>query len=663
MNLKRVLLKTLLLSSIVGCGYIYQFENIHAEELLPESGNVEMPLSHNAEILRGSGYYPTSQVREWLNSNEQPVDYTNVRYGGEASHEDLPGFLHEFTEDEINQIAVTRRRIPLHGQHNSTRDGGSRYIGELGWSGMNGRPTVHQMTRNGLRYWDVLVHKVLNDKVFILNTFEYQLYVQQRGMSGQKGTLRGYSNDVTWYYPTVRYAGQNGSGLFAGGRTHGTIQPRTSAGYVVPALHLKPESPAAQGLEVMDTVTFGRYRGDDITWTVINITEDGAPLLWSDTAVQNMHYSITMGDPENGNIRVYSEVVQHEEYDVDLVDDLQFNNPYHENNERPFVGIHNEDDYLSVRHEEGYFLELYAESPVGIEYIELPDGSRVYDDEADFYVEQNRNPGYFVWARGNNGIYHGADFPVGNIDSQPDIIIEQDTPPESGWYNSDVMVQIGMNNFNFNSYGQDREYDGFSQQFYNRSNNRALDYTSMLGKSVRVTDSIIVLDEGDYANFPNSEINIRFHQDRINTQGDNHGEFIQVRHISTMEAISYQELIDNNGRVDIDIEYTVPYSQLPSSFFMQVEHTRNHRNQGDDIPRFRLDNMNVEWIDDEDFGLDSVHLPNGETVYNPTDFVEDLLTESGNYHYRVIDGRGIETEQTIEVNIDTESPTLNTAIE
>ncbi|MGU8834243.1 DUF6273 domain-containing protein [Clostridium perfringens] len=65
--------------------------------------------------IRGSGYWSSSNIREWLNSDKAIVEYTNnppsSEFMGSKAYDKEAGFLNQFTEEEKKAIAISERRI------------------------------------------------------------------------------------------------------------------------------------------------------------------------------------------------------------------------------------------------------------------------------------------------------------------------------------------------------------------------------------------------------------------------------------------------------------------------------------------------------------------------------------------------------------------------
>lgn len=83
-----------------------------------------------------------------------------------------------------------------------------------------------------------------------------------------------------------------------------------------------------------------------------------------------------------------------------------------------------------------------AEDGFGIDYIELPDGTKVYDNFATYTV--NKNGFYTFIAYSNGGVPCLNSIFVGNIDSNPPYINISKNPVDE-WNNVDTIIEVGVN--------------------------------------------------------------------------------------------------------------------------------------------------------------------------------------------------------------------------
>jgi len=105
--IKKVISILLIMLFLVTCMPFLFLENAEANNIVLD-GCIRQP-DH------GRNYWQSSNLREWLNSSEEKVNYTcnspsKERLGNNA-YDDEPGFLSEFTPEEQNAIAVTEHRV------------------------------------------------------------------------------------------------------------------------------------------------------------------------------------------------------------------------------------------------------------------------------------------------------------------------------------------------------------------------------------------------------------------------------------------------------------------------------------------------------------------------------------------------------------------------
>ena len=252
---------------------IFQIDNVSANPLITKQFQTER---------KGSNYWETSAIREWLNSERAITEYTNKAPASNMGYE-KEGFLREFSESERNAIAVTQRRSFVHsGSGFYAREGGTgnspRYDGIV--------PTdlIHLLIRDVNKTWRSYYHRIVNDKVFLLSHAEMYEYVQKRGKPFKRLTTENraltYGTDTpsdSSVYRENRWV-VDGNGKMREGTNSDTFG-------VVPAVHLKPTDVVkggkkAKDLAIDEEVEFGTYKGKAITWEVVNKTSDGYVLLW-----------------------------------------------------------------------------------------------------------------------------------------------------------------------------------------------------------------------------------------------------------------------------------------------------------------------------------------------------------------------------------------------
>lgn len=138
--------------------------------------------------IRGSGYWSSSNIREWLNSDKAIVEYTNnppsSEFMGSKAYDKEAGFLNQFTEEEKKAIAISERRI---------------------WVNMGADEIAAEQKGEGLPHANIYApgyltnypkfafnyknyaNKKDKDKVFLLTPFEAYWYLNQRGFPYKRG--------------------------------------------------------------------------------------------------------------------------------------------------------------------------------------------------------------------------------------------------------------------------------------------------------------------------------------------------------------------------------------------------------------------------------------------------------------------------------------------
>lgn len=122
---------------------------------------------------------------------------------------------------------------------------------------------------------------------------------------------------------------------------------------------------------------------------------------------------------------------------------------------------------------------------------------------------------------------------------------------------------------------------------------------------------------------------------------------------------STEELMSGEWHT-FDIEQVIDGNFLPETLSIAFRNTGGYTDTNHTPPVIEYRDIEVELIDDDDFQIESITLPNGDSINNPESLFTDILTESGEYNYEVLDGRCITTNETIEIKIDRENPTLDT---
>lgn len=127
----------------------------------------------------GSGYWQSSNIREWLNSEDDTVKYTlnppDTSTNGIYAYDNEKGFLKNFSEDEKNAIATTRRRVFV---SEVTSPQGGNLTPDEQYPNKATSNSFGDLISNWKRYY----YQIVNDKVFYLNTVEYFYYIESRDL-------------------------------------------------------------------------------------------------------------------------------------------------------------------------------------------------------------------------------------------------------------------------------------------------------------------------------------------------------------------------------------------------------------------------------------------------------------------------------------------------
>lgn len=124
-----------------------------------------------------------------MNSEAGPgqVQYTNQPPTrdklGSYAYDQEHGFLYEFTSAEKNAIAVTEHRVILSPYDaNQAKDGGTKQLPANFYYGPSMTFSLPGLSQEYVNYF----YQRVNDKVFLLNPYEVQRYIQRRGWSLEK---------------------------------------------------------------------------------------------------------------------------------------------------------------------------------------------------------------------------------------------------------------------------------------------------------------------------------------------------------------------------------------------------------------------------------------------------------------------------------------------
>ena len=622
-----------LLSSIVLLMVV--LESISSANTINETDN-RMIYGCPLRETQGSYYWLSSNIREWLNSDARAVQYTNEPPTRERlgiyAYDEEPGFLYEFTQDEKDAIAITERRIFLHYTETPYRDGGSRVppthasVSSL---------LINHYLPNFHKDWKTYYYKTAYDKVFLLSAHEAYEYVQKRGWSLIKRYI-GTNMPIEWIFSN----GFNNDnmcdhlyGIAKDGRTF-MSRPKDARG-IVPALHIKPgyvfrDGRSTEDLEIGDTVQFGRYKGQDITWIVINKTSDGFVLLWSEKALTLKPFDA----PGDLYSYEYSNSITWNSYDVSLKDSLQYYNP-NGDDVPPTIYVVNTQD-MDIRQNTSWELTVAVEDDrSGVDYLVLPDGTVTQAQQVTITVSENKV--YYFKAVDNAGNAGYLAVPVGNINPPPTVIVQ---PSTTEWTNRDVTVDI----YASNDVGYERSYLIAT----GRDTNGPTwpNYSSYVSKRIHISGTAELID------YKLPLDNVRF------CAGISYMRRYQVdsSYWYTRKWVCGWSVplsqIDGN-KVSFDFVMTVDSDYFQDFYpWLQLNIPSYLRNNY----FVEVTNLKYELLDKEDFKIEKIVLPTGQEVYAQS--YRDTLTKTGTYRYTIIDNRGYVTERDVTVRIDKVAPSL-----
>jgi len=164
-------------------------------DLTDNRGNTE-------RINFGSNNWEKSNLREWLNSDSEIVNYScqipddSHVNNGNNNYESEAGFLHNFTNSEQDAIQPHTYKTILSSVDSNIYDGGSELY------------TFDSNVEDVVQNFDQAYYKNVNDKVFLLDVKELHDYVFNRGYEHRRKPTKAavahseysISSDNYWYY-------------------------------------------------------------------------------------------------------------------------------------------------------------------------------------------------------------------------------------------------------------------------------------------------------------------------------------------------------------------------------------------------------------------------------------------------------------------------------
>ena len=600
-----------------------------------------------ARVSGGASYWSSSNIREWLNSSSKIVSYTNNPPTDENTYNrgyaNEPGFLNEFSKTEIDAIAVTERVVWLYKDIDPkpqvSGNGDPGHFNET-------MPITLSNNLNQVLNYKQYSHYVEKDKVYLASPFEIYWYMERRGFEIKKkptteaqnkhnkrdqyldwrltGTTIGESNSE-YYYCT------NGKGRFV-------ITDANSPLGIVPIVNIKPDYIMNNGLKasdlsIGDTVEFGTYLGAPVIWTVINISDNNSPMLISDKILD-----FKMFDAKGDEARLYSDYINYDDSDINLVDNLQYKSTkMQEDVDIPTGEVLNE-EVLNIRHNGSFFVDLkFEDSGSGIDYIKKPDGTITIETEFSYEISENNNYVFEIIDKAGN--YNQFGIPVGNINDKASLKIE---PVSYDWTNNGSVYIESSNTI------RDVINDSTDGKLIRPILPNYISYNNVTFKvcgiiEVLSVDSSLITDEEGF-------VNIGFIYD---TRGPSNGYTYTSARNYDYSLSNVKVKYENGYQVYFENEVTVPKNYL-RNLRPAME---TGKEQGLNI---KFENVEYYLEDDSNFEITSIVLPNGTEINNIKSYT-DIIEEDGihNLTYKVLDSRGLTTEKTVTVKVDKTKPILN----
>ena len=612
------------------------------------------PITSNVSgrVSRGSGYWSSLNLREWLNSDKEEVQYTcnppSKEFMEGEAYDREAGFLSEFTEKEKESILVTRKRFFVYYEARF-KEGGVNYPKHLSTIG---KSFLGNLEMYALDNYKDINYRIENDKVFLLSPTELYQYVIQRGLSLDKDVTQEAKekNNITnknvnwWLQYSAAWREMDWLGVVNNKSTKSLVGIAYSdeKNGVVPAMHINGihEINGRKIIEykIGEIVEFGRYLGSPIEWQIINKTNDGHVLLLSKNIID-----IKQADAKGDQPRLYSDYINFENIDIDLVDDLQFTSTEEiADIEIPSVEILNEYE-LSQRKNSAYTVDFeISDLGSGVKYVELPDESKIYSDS--FSYRFNKNGDYVFRAVDNAGNYLDFLVPIYNINQEIDVNIGLSS---TNWSNTDVIVDINTTNDVVNRLGDFKMDNIKNKGLYSGLPN----YTSYNNAVFKISGKakLLYLKE-------NINTSIGF-GGVFNTKILKSYGYVSELRYDTSSKLYLNDLSFSSYK-DFELEYSVPRDY---SYNLKMYLNSDLDDITNEIFKVDFKDVKIELISnkDESFYIERITLPDGSYVKDVS-YSDTILEEGINtWTYKVLDSRGKETIKTITTKIDKTAPILN----
>ena len=613
------------------------------------------PLTHSTgtpdKIKSGSTYWSSSNIREWLNSSETKVNYTsnepNNTNTNNNAYDKEPGFLNEFTEEEIDAIARTEHRTYVNYDYDPlAREGGG---GNPGHANIYNNIFLSSYPHQAFNYKNYGYKKDI-DKVYLMSPYEVYWYLIRRDFSTsrtltpqakQKHNIN--SDNASWYLLGGTSRGPSEKNYCVNTNRMISETKALTRNGIVPMINLKPDfvlsnNKKASELKIGDVVVFGRYLNTPIEWQVVNITDDNYPTLLSNNILD-----LKVFDAKGDYSRIYSDYVKFDEYDTTIFDDVQYKSKNGLNDITPPTTIILNEEEINIRQSDELTLKIkVTDNESGIDYIIKPDGKKSDSDEFEYTFKSNGD--YIIKTMDKAGNYNEFLIPIYNINQKSKINITSSSSTE--WSKEDVIIDIDSSN-------AVKQYLNKTVTNGNGCGGSSFpNYTSYVGKEFKISGQLRVVSYKESVLSRNGKFGIGF---SYNTKGKNEYTYTIGGSWPKAGYIPVNEIIEN-GTVPFEFEYTIP-TNYAKNLQPYCEYNIDGYN-GEEV-RIELVNVKYEIKDDSDFAISSITLPDG-TIINGGSY-QDTISEDGihNLTYSATDNRGDSASKTITVKVDKTAPTLD----
>ena len=575
--------------------------------------------------------WQSSNIREWLNSDKDIVDYTSLK----PSYKDETGFLSNsnFTQKERDGIAITK------------------HAGSYTYRGSNINDTLYLSQRSVARN-----DYIYNDKVFILNFTDIVNYIEKNkellnlNKKYYSNYLQQQTNRKDKYDYLVNGGYVGGYWLMEATMYTSTLRDVKSreAQNIVPALSLKPDYVLSNGIKAKDLVvgsivTFGKYNGEPIEWQVINKDDNGYPLLWSTKILSIKEYDAP-GDLNPNN----SKVINYNSYDVDLTNgNGQIKSWETKTNIKssPVINIENEKDLTTPTNNTSITLKIkVTDEHNDIRKMILPDGTIVNGNYAEWTLHKNGE--YDIIAENSQGIITVRHIITKAINTPSEVTVTTDKNNDTKWTNKPVNVTVSAtNNGVYIREAKANKNMGYGTLSVSGFPN----WMSLGGKKIRIKGTLKnALSDEDYKKInPEMFVNIRFAYKWYTNN-------IIGWSWPCMTGVKLKDLKEK-GKVDIDYIYTFPDNVYEcNSIYTELSNGSETKKEP---YNYWASDFTFELLDKDDLKIESITLPDGNIVYD--DHVTYSIFKNGSYTFLSKDNRNKITSKTIDLAIDTIKPNLD----